>query len=134
MIPPLSPPKEIEFYLNISNSTFALTIDAFYSAFNEVMHKTSCKKLILTKISDFLPSLKALGFYLTKGRKILKMPKDSRVVWWNELINKEITVLQSTMTTNYVAVILYTGGTTGVPKGIMLSNMNFISEGMQLAA
>ena len=38
------------------------------------------------------------------------------------------------MGTDEMAVILFSGGTTGVPKGIMLSNYNFISEGMQVAA
>ena len=134
MIHPLSPPKEIEFYLNISNSKFALTIDAFYGAFKEIMDKTPCKTLLLTKISDFLPGLKALGFYLTKGRKIPKVPKDPRVVWWTDMMKKSSAVPKSSMKTDDMAVILYSGGTTGMPKGIMLSNMNFISEGMQVAS
>lgn len=135
MIHPLSPPKEIEFYLNISNSKFALTIDAFYNAFNEIMDKTPCKTLILAKISDYLPGLKALGFKLTKGRKIPKVPKDPRVVWWHDVMKQSSgDVPKSNMKTDDMAVILYSGGTTGMPKGIMLSNMNFISEGKQVAA
>ena len=134
MIHPLSPANEIEFYLNISQSRFALTIDAFYQPFKEVMDKTPLETLILTRISDYLPPLKAIGFYVTKGRKIPKVPDDPQVVWWKELMSApHPQAPKSNMKSEDMAVILYSGGTTGTPKGIMLSNMNFVSEGLQVA-
>ncbi len=134
MIHPLSPPKEIEFYLNISDSKFALTIDAFYGNFKQVMGNTPCKKLILARIPDYLGFVKKVGFNLTKGRKIPKVPADPAVVWWNDMMRKSYpSAPKAQMDTNDMAVILYSGGTTGVPKGIMLSNMNFISEGLMVA-
>lgn len=134
MIHPLSPPKEIEFYLNISKSVMALTIDAFYGSFNQVMHKTACKKLILARIPDYLGLVKKIGFNLTKGRKIPKVPKDDRVVWWNDMMGGSYPAAKpAEMGPDEMAVVLYSGGTTGVPKGIMLSNYNFISEGLMVA-
>ncbi|MBN2256044.1 MAG: AMP-binding protein [Deltaproteobacteria bacterium] len=134
MIHPLSPPGEIEFYLNTSKSTYALTLDAFYKNFRDVADRTPLTKLILTKISDYLPPLKKVAFQLTKGRKIPKVPDDPMVVWWNDMKKKACPeVPAADMDTDDMAVILYSGGTTGVPKGIMLSNMNMISEGMQVA-
>ncbi len=134
MVHPLSTVAEIEYYVNLSNSRFALTIDAFYSKFKEVMDKTSLELLILTKIPDYLPFMKSLGFNLTKGRKIAKVPYDAQVRWWRELMKEEHPhAAKADMTTDDLAVILYSGGTTGKPKGIMLSNRNFICEGMQCA-
>ncbi len=134
MIHPLSPPKEIEFYLTVSKSTFALTLDAFYKSFNEVMHKTTCKNLVLARIQDYLPLAKAVGFTLTRGRKIPKVPRDERVTWWKDMIARAHSRVGAADTgPDDLAVVLYSGGTTGVPKGIMLSNMNFISEGMMVA-
>jgi long-chain acyl-CoA synthetase len=134
MIHPLSPPKEIEFYLNKSKSTFALTLDAFYGNFKEVAGITGLKTLILARIPDYLPLVKRIGFNMTKGRKIPKVPHDSMVTWWGDLrAGSYPGVPKADMETNELAVILYSGGTTGVPKGIMLSNMNMISEGMQVA-
>ncbi len=86
MIHPLSTENEIEFYLNLSGSTMALTLDAFYEKFTAVMDRTPCKRLILTKIGDFLSPVKRFGFWLTKGRKIPQVPEDSRVPFWQDLM------------------------------------------------
>jgi long-chain acyl-CoA synthetase len=134
MIHPLSTPSEIEFYLTLSKSTHALTLNAFYGKFSKILDRTAVKTLILTGIEDYLSPVKRFGFYLTKGRKIPPVPKDPRVRWWKELMAKDYAIVPTAdVDTDDLASILYSGGTTGVPKGIMLSNMNLISEGMQVA-
>jgi len=134
MIHPLSTSKEIEFYINSSKSRFALTLDAFYGKFREVKDKTPLEILILTRIPDYLKGIKKIGFNLTKGRKIPPVPKDPMVRWWSELMKgPHPKAPKAGMNTDDMAVILYSGGTTGIPKGIMLTNMNFISEGMQVS-
>ena len=135
MIHPLSTEPEIEFYLNISKSTMALTIDAFYNKFNNVMNRTECKTLILAKIGDYLSPIKRFGFWLTKGRKIPAVPvNDKRVIWFKDIMSTQYPRAEKAdMDTDDTAVILYSGGTTGKPKGIMLSNMNFISQGTMVA-
>lgn len=134
MIHPLSTAKEIEFYLNTAKSRFALTLDAFYAKFKEVKEKTPLETLILARIPDYLSPLKRIGFNLTVGRKIPKVPKDPMVKWWKDLMHgKYPPAPKVQVDTDDLAVILYSGGTTGVPKGIMLSNMNFISEGTQVS-
>lgn len=134
MIHPLSTSSEIEFYLNVSKSRFALTIDAFYGKFKEVIDNTGVERLILTQISDYLPFLKSIGFYLTKGRLIPKVPPDPKVTWWKNLMTGDKKrIPKADVKSDDLAVILYSGGTTGKPKGIMLSNYNFISEGLQCA-
>jgi long-chain acyl-CoA synthetase len=134
MIHPLSTAKEIEFYLHVANSRFALTIDAFYAKFKEVQNTTPLTTLILARIPDYLGLVKRIGFNLTKGRQIPKVPEDPMLRWWADLMKgKYPKAPQAEMDTDDLAVILYSGGTTGVPKGIMLSNMNFISEGKQVS-
>jgi long-chain acyl-CoA synthetase len=134
MIHPLSTAKEIEFYLNTAKSRYALTLDAFYAKFKEVKERTPLETLILARIPDYLSLLKRIGFNLTVGRKIPKVPKDPMVKWWSDLMRGDYPQAPKVqVNTDDLAVILYSGGTTGVPKGIMLSNMNFISEGMQVS-
>ncbi len=135
MIHPLSTESEIEYYLNLSKSTMALTLDAFYDKFDCVMKKTGCNTLIIARIGDYLPLLKKMGFWLTKGRKIPAIPADNRVHFWKDLLAADHAEAPDGETDfEDTAVILYSGGTTGIPKGIMLSNKNFISEGMMVAS
>lgn len=118
MIHPLSPPSRIEFFLNLSRSTFALTLDKVYGNFKAIMDNTNIKVLILTKLSE----------------ETIDITEDPKVYWWNDILAKSYPNIPETkMDPNEMVVILYSGGTTGFPKGIMLSNMNFIAEGTQVA-
>jgi len=135
MIHPLSTGGEIEFYLKTAGSRFALTLDAFYGKFRKIKETSGLETLILCRIPDYLPGLKKLGFILTKGRKIPPVPRDPIVRWWGDMMrDAHPRAAGSRMGPDELAVIMFSGGTTGRPKGIMLSNMNFISEGMQVAA
>jgi long-chain acyl-CoA synthetase len=135
MIHPLSTATEIAFYLDLSRSRFALTLDAFYGKFRSVLDSSSVEKLILARIPDYLGLLTGIGFRLTKGRKIPRVPDDPAVIWWRALMGtSHPRAAKGPARFEDLAVILYSGGTTGKPKGIMLSNRNFICEGMQVSA
>ena len=80
MIHPLSSEGEIEFYLQDSNSVAAITLDAFYCKFESVIKNTNVRYLIITSIKDRLNTLKTVGYFLTKGRKIKPIPRNADVV------------------------------------------------------
>ncbi|HUK05746.1 MAG TPA: AMP-binding protein [Burkholderiales bacterium] len=135
MIHPLSTSPEIAHYLDASGARIALALDAFYGTLAAAAPKRPLETILLARIPDYLPFAKKLGFWLAKGRKIAPVPADPRVHWWSETMAREHgRAPAARRSTIDPAAILFSGGTTGKPKGILLSNRNFIAEGMQAAA
>ena len=135
MIHPLSTAPEIAHYVDASGARIALALDAFYGTLAAAQPKRPLETILLARIPDYLSPVKRLGFWLTKGRKIAPVPADPRVQWWSGFMARSFPeVSASKSSTNDPAAILFSGGTTGHPKGILLSNRNFIAEGMQAAA
>ncbi len=137
MIHPLSAEKEIEFYLNESESVLAITLDQFYDKFERIRQNTKVVNIVIASVKDALSPLKKLGYALTQGRKIPKVPKGADVVLWKDFIadGKNFTGdPRVPRKANDPAVILYSGGTTGITKGILLSNLNFNALSQQLIA
>lgn len=137
MIHPLSAEKEIEDYLNMSDSITAITLDQFYNKFENVRHKTKVTNIIIASVKDELSRPIRAGYMLTEGRKIKKIPKDAPIIRWDEFIRLskhcfyDYKVKRSS---DDPAVILYSGGTTGTTKGIVLTNKNFNALGAQVIA
>lgn len=135
LIHPLSAPPEVERYLDMTGATVALTLDAFYGTFAKVAPKRPLEAILLSRIGDDLAPLKRLGFWATKGRKIANVPADPRVHWWKDLVRGAPGSAGAVAgTTDDPAAILFSGGTTGLPKGIVLTHRNFIAEGMAAAS
>ncbi len=137
MIHPLSSENEIEFYLNHSKSVMALTLDQFYSKFEAIRDKVNIKRLLIASIKDALPFPINVGYALTEGKKIAPIPKDAPIIKWNDFMANG-----AKYSGKYVvktdchkpSVILYSGGTTGTTKGILLSSYNFNALAKQIIA
>ena len=137
MIHPLSAEKEIEFYLNESQSVAAVTLDQFYDKFAAIRENTGLKHLIIASVADALSLPVRAGYMLTQGRKIPKLPKDAPVIHWREFLargKKHTGKFRAKRGYADPAVILYSGGTTGTTKGIVLTNGNFNALSQQVVA
>ena len=137
MVHPLSSENEIEFYIRESKSILAITLDQFYHKFEAIRHKVELSNVIIASIKDELSQPIKAGYMLTEGRKIEKIPKDAPIMTWNyfmRLGDRYHWKYRVERAANDPAVILYSGGTTGTTKGILLSNKNFNALGAQIIA
>ena len=137
MVHPLSSEKEIEFYINESKSVTVVTLDQFYHKVEAIRQNTCAVNIVIARIRDALSKPLKAGYMLTEGRKLEKIPNDVPVIRWDEFCS-----LGKACFWNYKvprkaddpAVILYSGGTTGKTKGILLTNLNFNALAQQIIA
>jgi long-chain acyl-CoA synthetase len=135
MIHPLSTTVEVEHYLQSSRARIALVLDAIHSTFAPLRGRTALETLVIARIGDYLGPLGRIGFWLTRGRKIPRVPSHPGNRWWAELMAREYPPAPAAEADpNDLALILFSGGTTGRSKGIMLSSRNLVTEGMQVGS
>ncbi|MDD2208373.1 MAG: class I adenylate-forming enzyme family protein [Bacilli bacterium] len=128
MVHPLSSATELEFCLTKAKSAYLLTMDFVYEKLESIEKNIKLKKVILAKASDSMNTITGTAYWLTSGRKIkVKNIKDN-VVFWKDFIYEGKSIMsinRSNKKDDELAVILYSGGTTGKAKGIMLSSYSF---------
>lgn len=137
MVHPLSSEKELEFYINESESVLVVTLDQFYHKIEAVRQNTQLVNVVIASIKDELSKPIRAGYMLTEGRKIEKIPSDAPVIKWDAFIRIGHACswnFKVKKTADDPAVILYSGGTTGTTKGIVLTNGNFNALAEQVIA
>ncbi len=135
MVHPLSAVSELAFYMKEADCDIAVTLDQFYAKFLEVKKMRPVKKLIVCRVSDELPWLLSIGQKLMTERKFPKVQGADDLTW------AAFMQLGETVKEGYVypkdyrteAVVLFSGGTTGTTKGILLSDLNFNALAQQTA-
>ena len=133
MIHPLSAENEIKYYVNLTDSKIIVTVDLALNKIIHILKETKLETIIQVSVADSMPVPISVGYFVKKGRKLHFEKCDINIKWSDFIKNGK----QYTGETLYkpdkddTAAILYSGGTSGFPKGIELTNRNFNALAVQ---
>jgi len=136
MVHPKTPVNGLQESITSTRSKYLIILDAFLPKHVGMLAEIKIERVFTAAIGDYLSPVKALGFYVTQGHKIPKIPGDKKYMSWSDLhkCGRYARIASESLASNAVykrssepsdpAVYLHSGGTTGSPKTIVLSSMN----------
>lgn len=128
---PLYSEKELAHQINDSGTDTIITADLelLYGKMKKMLGNSCLEHLIVAKFTSMLAFPKNILFPLVKKKELAVIGNDSAVTWYHDAINHQNSPLPVDIDPiNDVAVIQYTGGTTGTPKGAMLTHQNVVAN------
>ena len=132
---PLLAEREIEQQIADSGVEIMATLDlgALFGKLARVLERRPVRHLVVCRMSCILPTPKRQLFRILRRREVANVPTDERHVWFERLIvndgRVDTPVCEPERT---VAMLQYTGGTTGTPKGAELTHANVYVNAMQV--
>ncbi len=113
---------------------FTLSASALLPTALAVLDRSQLERLVVGSVAGALPAAKSLFYRLFRGAEVAKRPHDARILAFSQLIHNAGAIDAPAIDPDKdLALIQYTGGTTGTPKGAMLSHQNLSANARQVA-
>ena len=136
---PLYVDHELEHQLNDAGASVVVCLSALFAQVERVRSRVpSLRKVIVTNIKDFFPRHLRVLFSLTRERRDghhVSLPRDEVCHWLNQLLLRAPASRPDvSVSADDLALLQYTGGTTGTAKGAMLTHRNLVANTLQVRA
>ena len=132
---PLYSAREIEHQVNDAGIEVMLVMSNFYNLVKEVQPRTKIKSLVVTNLKETLPAVLSLLFTLTREKKGgFRVQLAENDIWMQELISRyqPSDRPKVEVSADDVALLQYSGGTTGISKGAIALHRNLVANAMQI--
>jgi long-chain acyl-CoA synthetase len=134
-VSPLYKEREVEHQLSDSEAETIVVLDMLYPIVEKVWERTKLKRVIVTGLKDYMPRATAVLGSLLRRIPSQRVKRKPNVYFFQELLSKyeaEPPKVEINPKEDFVA-LQYTGGTTGISKGAMLTHMNLVSNAVACA-
>jgi long-chain acyl-CoA synthetase len=134
---PLYTPRELEYQLNDAEVETVVTLSKFYSTVEAVHRKTALQRVIVTNIKEYLPMARRTLFTLFKERQEghrVRLRRNASTQWFQGILaaSRTSSTPGIAVDPSDAALLQYTGGTTGTPKGAMLTHSGLVANTLQI--
>jgi long-chain acyl-CoA synthetase len=132
---PLYVAREIEHLIKDSGTETFVVMSQLYERVKSIRKNTDLKRVIVTNIKEYFPGLLRLLFTLAKEKKeghAVDISGDAGTYWFQEVMHGAAKPAPVEIGPNEIATLIYTGGTTGGPKGAQLTHYNLVSNAFAL--
>ncbi len=133
---PLYAESELANQIEDSETDIIITADlkVLYDKIHKMLHDTRLNHLVMCKFTDILKPPKNILFELFKGKELAQIEHPKRVTWFHDIVEADHAFTPAVIDpVNDIALLQYTGGTTGIPKGAMLTHQNIVANTEQSA-
>lgn len=130
MIHPLSGENEIKKMLNDTGSVMLVLIDINYSKIKNIIDDTDVYKIIVVRAGNSMPLFMKFAYQVSTFTKMELPRNNNKYIYWNDFMKSAVNYknkYQYVGKKNTPAVMLHSGGSTGSPKTVVLSNGNFVT-------
>jgi long-chain acyl-CoA synthetase len=134
---PMYVEREMEHQWNDSEAEFLVVLDHLYPKVEKLLPRTNIRTVVVTSLREYLPFLLKWLYPIKaqKDRLFTAVPYSDAVLNFSQIINKASPSPPScSVKLDDLALLQYTGGTTGVSKGVMLSHRNILANVIQATA
>ena len=135
---PMYTPRELEHQLRDSGARAILVLENFAHTVEQVVHDTDVETVIVTEIGDQLPPFKRVlfNFVVRRVKKMIPPWNIAGTIRYRAALaqGRRATFQDVEVTGDDIAFLQYTGGTTGVAKGAMLTHRNMVTNILQISA